>query len=270
MRAPALSELGVTEFLTLARAGYLPKGLVVGSCVFSAGSQYAWSVATGEIQTLSGALRSARHMAIARMRQQAVELHADGVVDVRLEVEHHLWRGARQVAKCIAVGTAVMFDREHAPHVLQGAPSLRLSNNMPFDSDLSGSDFVTLLASGYRPVTVAMGNCVYGLDPRTQREYRGKDAEIGPYTQAFFNARESAMQRLDHDLFKEWPRGHPDCPIGIVGMTVREATYGGAGSSGPPIVEFTAFGTAIAPLSQDDPRRKLQPPKPQVVVPLDR
>jgi uncharacterized protein YbjQ (UPF0145 family) len=267
---PALSELGVTEFLTLARAGYLPRGLVVGSCVFSAGTQYNWQVATGEIKTLSHAMRSARHLAIQRMREQAVQLHADGVVDVRLEVEHHLWRGARQVAKCIAVGTAVSFDRKHAPTALAGAPSLRLSNNAPFDSDLSGPDFVTLLAAGYRPVTVAMGNCVYGLDPRWLRDFRGKDTEMGPYTQAFFDAREAAMERLQSDLFKEWPRGHADCPIGIVGMTVKEATYGGSGASGPPIVEFTALGTAIAPLEQGDPRRKLPQPKPQVVVPLDR
>ena len=32
----ALSELGVTEFLTLARVGFLPRGLVIGSCVYNA------------------------------------------------------------------------------------------------------------------------------------------------------------------------------------------------------------------------------------------
>ena len=56
----------------------------------------------------------------------------------------------------------------------------------------------------------------------------------------------------------------------IVGMTVDESTYGGAGASGPPIVEFTALGTAIAPLAPGDPRRAPTPPKPRLVVPLDR
>ena len=60
MNAPALSELGVTEFLTLQRAGYLPRGLVVGTCVFSAGSQYDWTVRTGEITNLSQAMRTDR------------------------------------------------------------------------------------------------------------------------------------------------------------------------------------------------------------------
>src|SRR4029077_21268111 len=104
-----------------------------------------------------------------RMRAQATELGAEGVVDVRLEVEHHLWRGSRQVAKCVAVGTGVVSDRNHARKSLRSPPSLKLQNGAPFDSDLSGGDFVTLLTAGYRPITVAMGNCVYRLDPRVRR-----------------------------------------------------------------------------------------------------
>ena len=265
----ALSELSVTEFLTLVRIGFVPKGLVIGSCVFTAGSQYDWVVATGEVTRLSSAMRDARKLAIARMRAQAAELGAEGVVDVRLEVEHHVWRGARQVAKCVAIGTAIAFD-DNAPESLKHAPSLRLQNGHPFDSDLTASDFVTLLSAGFRPITVAMGNCVYGLDPRELRKHRGRDDEIVSYTQAFFDARETAMERLQNDLFREYPRGKPDCPTGIVGMTVSESTYGGASGSGPPIVEFTALGTAVAPLADGDPRKATTHPKPRVVVALDR
>ncbi|MFT3842263.1 MAG: heavy metal-binding domain-containing protein [Myxococcaceae bacterium] len=266
----ALSELSVTEFVTLGRLGFFPKGLVIGSCVFCAGTQYQWSVATGEVERLSEAMRIARRSAVERMRAQADKLGAEGVVDVRLEVEHHLWRGARQVAKCVAFGTAVAFDPRRAPEALKHAPSLKLKNGHPFDSDLSTSDFVTLLAAGYRPITVAMGNCVYGLDPRELRKFRDRDAEITPFTNAFFNARETAMQRLQNDLFKHWPPGTPDCPTGIVGMTVSESTYGGQVAGGPPIVEFTALGTAIAPLSEGDPRRAKELPKPKLVVSLDK
>ena len=265
----ALSELSVTEFLTLARIGFLPRGLVIGSCVFAAGSQYDWVVATGEVQRLSAAMHDARRLAVARMRAQAAQLGAEGVVDVRLEVEHHLWRGARQVAKCIAVGTAIGFD-PNAPETLKHAPSLRLDSGAPFDSDLTAADFVTLLAAGYRPITVAMGNCVYGLDPRELRRHRAGDEEIGPYTQAFFDARETAMERLQNELFRDFPRGRKDTPTGIVGMTVSESTYGGQAAAGPPIVEFTALGTAIAPLADGDPRRAPTPPRPKLVVALDR
>lgn len=266
----ALSELSVTEFVTLARVGFIPRGLVIGSCIYSAGTPYDWTVATAEVGPLSTAMREARRLAVLRMRKQAKDLGADGVVDVRLEVEHHLWRGARQVAKCLAIGTAIGFDASYAPAALKHAPSLKLSNGQPFDSDLTASDFVTLLSAGYRPVTIAMGNCVYGLDPRELRAYRGRDDELVTYTQAFFDARELAMERLQHDLFGAFPKGSKDCPTGIVGMTVEEDTYGGGGASGPPIVEFTALGTAITPLRADDPRRGAGLPKPQLVVALDR
>src|SRR5881392_175234 len=102
--------------------GFFPKGLVIGSCVYCAGTQYDWAVETGEVKRLSQAMRVARKNAVARMRKQAAELGAEGVVDVRLEVEHHLWRGARQIAKCVAVGTAVTFDSTHAPPHLRNSP----------------------------------------------------------------------------------------------------------------------------------------------------
>ena len=267
---PALSELSVTEFLTLSRVGFLPHGLVIGSAIIDAGSQYDFRVATAEVTALSHAMRSARWLAVERLRQQAAQVAAEGVVDVKIEVEHHLWRGGRQVVKFIATGTAVALDRQHAPDAVKNAPRLSLANGAPFTSDLTGTDFVALLRAGYRPISVAMGTCVYGLDPRELTRYRGHNAEIASYTQAFFDARETAMERLQRDLFSQHPHGHPDAPTGIVGMIVTETTYGGQTAGGPPIVEFTAVGTAVAPLAPGDPRLVASPPKPRVVVPLDR
>ena len=292
---PALSDLSVTEFLTLSRMGFLPHGLVVGSSVYEAdttsqNSQSLWNilfgnatlapppVVTGEVAALSEAVRAARAFAIQRMCAQAAQLGGEGVVGVRLHVEHHLWRGGHQVAKFVAMGTAVAFDHEHGPAELRGAPSLRLASGAPFSSDLSGPDFVTLLRAGYRPITVASGTCVYQLDPREVQRYRGYNAEIGAYTGAFFDARETAMARLQQDLFSAWPPGHPDAPTGIVGMTVTEEAHrpqtleGRVSANGvlAPIVEFSAVGTAIAPLAPGDPRRSAQRAKPRIVVPLDR
>ncbi|HEY8079488.1 MAG TPA: heavy metal-binding domain-containing protein [Labilithrix sp.] len=295
---PALSDLSVTELLTLSRMGFLPHGLVIGACVFEADTRNIadpsdvfaaifgnaaalgqfTSVPTGEVTALSEAVRAARGQALERMRWQAQQMHAEGIVGVRLEVEHHLWRGGHQVAKFVAVGTAVGFDAQHAPDELRAAPSLRLSNGAPFTSDLSGHDFVALLRSGFRPVAVAGGTCIYRLDTTELQQYRGTNAEIGTFTRAFFDARETAMGRLQYDLFSAWPPGHPDAPVGIVGMTVSENVHrpqalGGRNAlssmSRVPIVEFTAVGTAIAPLAPNDPRRA-DIPKPLAVVPLDR
>ncbi|HEY5372548.1 MAG TPA: heavy metal-binding domain-containing protein [Polyangiaceae bacterium] len=264
---PAFSELSVTEFLTLSRVGYFPHGLVIGSCIFEAGNQYDWTVATAEVTTLSHSLRQARHLAITRMRDQAVQLGAEGVVDVRVQVEHDVWRGARQVAKFVALGTAIGFDPSHLPKQ-QPVPSLHLADGTPFTSDLTGPDFVTLLRAGYRPVTLAMGACVYGLDPRHLRAYRTRDAEVSEYTQAFFDARETALDRLQQDLFRAHPNGTPDAPVGIVGVSVSESLYGGGKSA--PIVEFTAIGTAVAELDPNDPRRGPAHARPQLVMSLDR
>lgn len=266
----ALSELSVTEFLTLARAGFLPRGLVVGSAVLHATTPYNWSVSTAEITGLSRAMRTVRLLAVQRLRKQAAGMGADGIVDVRIDIEHHLWRGQRQVARCLALGTAVVFDRDRAPEALRQAPSLRLKSGQPFDSDLSGSDFITLLHAGYRPISVAMGCCVYGLDPRDLRAFRDEPGEVVPYTRAFLAARELAMERLQQDLFKEHPHSGADAPTGIVGMSVHEEAHGGKGASGVPIVEFTALGTAVAPLAADDPRRATGMPTPTLVVALDR
>lgn len=292
---PALSDLSVTEFVTLSRMGFLPHGLVIGSAVYEAdtsrqnqvdlwtalfgGAQgMVQNVRTEEITMLTHAVASARHLAIERMRHQAAELRAEGVVGVRLDVEHHLWRGGHQVVKFVAMGTAIAFDHEHGPVEYRNAPSLRLADHGPFLSDLNGQDFVALLRSGYRPVTVACGNCVYQLDPKEAIPYHGHNAEIGSYTGAFFDARETAMDVLQQSLFRQFPVGHPDCPVGIVGMTVTESAHrpqtiqGRMNAFGPtvPVVEFTAVGTAIAALHPQDPRRSRERPKPKLVVPLDR
>ncbi len=192
----APGELSVTEFLTLARLGFYPHGLVVGSSLYEAGTQYDWTVSTAEVRPLSDAMRQARGLAMQRMREQASRLHAEGVVDVRLELEHHLWRGARQVVKFVVMGTAIGFDSSRAPEVFAHAPSLRLANGHPFTSDLTATDFVALLRAGYRPVT--HGDVLLRLRPRPARTapVPGQDAEVTSLTQAFFQSQSCTLVRL--------------------------------------------------------------------------
>ncbi|HEY8088523.1 MAG TPA: heavy metal-binding domain-containing protein [Polyangiaceae bacterium] len=270
----ALSDLSVTEFLTLSRVGFLPHGLVVGSAIYDAG----WTNLSGrtqEVVSLSTAMRSARNEAVKRMRDQARKLHAEGVVGVRLSVEHHRWRGGHQVAKIVAIGTAVAADHAHSPDDLKGAPTLHLRDGRPFTSALSGQDFVTLLRAGYRPISISVGCCVYELNGYGVWPYAqaGRNEEIAEYTQALSDAREVAMERMTQDLFAEHglagahaAAGHPDAPVGVVGMKVSEDAHAGNRN----IIEYTAIGTAVAHLQDGDPRRAKVPPAPAIVVPLDR
>jgi uncharacterized protein YbjQ (UPF0145 family) len=276
--SPALSDLSVTEFLTLARAGFLPQGLVIGASVYDAGmtsvmgqgynTAYMPPQFTMEIPAVGNAMRAARRLAIQRMQEQASQLGAEGVVGVRLQVEHHVWHGGHTVARFVALGTAISFDPAHAPKDWADAPSLHLRRR-PFTSDLSGQDFVTLMLAGYRPVSVALGNCVYQVSTlqlgRTAL-WRLGNQEIADYTQAFMNARETAMQNLSKDLFDEFPNtADPDRPIGVVGMSVDELIHKGKDN----LVEYSAVGTAVARLADNDPRRAKQLPAPTVVMPVD-
>jgi uncharacterized protein YbjQ (UPF0145 family) len=270
----ALSDFSVTEFLTLSRFGFLPHGVVVGDALVDAGVNML-SGSTQELSKLSQAMREARRMAVARMRKQASAHQAEGVVGVRLSVEHHRWRGGHQVVKILALGTAVGFDHAHAPPELRGAPSLALANGSPFTSALSGQDFVMLLRAGYRPVSVAVGCCVYELNAYGvwQAAQTGRNTEIVEYTRALFDARELAMGRMTQDLFADFglsgvhqAAGHPDAPVGVVGMKVAEAAHAGAKN----VIEYTATGTAVAPVQSGDPRKAERPPAPKIVVPLDR
>src|SRR5450755_1347014 len=108
--SPALSDLSVTEFLVLSRAGFLPMGMVIGTSVYDAGGamMQSWGQ-TRELTALSSAMHNARRLAVGRMRDQAKAHGAEGVVGVRLQVEHHVWRGGHTVAKFVALGTAIAF-----------------------------------------------------------------------------------------------------------------------------------------------------------------
>lgn len=264
---PALSDLSITEFVALSRLGFFPHGLVVGAAVFDAGwGDGLWNQ-TREVTKVGHAMHAARALAVARMRQQAADVNAEGVVGVRLDVEHHVWRGGHLVARFLAIGTAIGFDASRAPDEIKQSPSLRV-NGHPFTSDLSGQDFVTLLRCGYRPVSLAMGTCVYEIGQMDVAPYLASwsNEEMSVCTRAYMEARETAMQNLTHDLFREVPEGSADAACGIVGMTVTESGH----ASWSNIVEYNAVGTAVAPLRPDDPRRAPQLPAPYVVVPLDR
>ena len=144
----------------------------------------------------------------------------------------------------------------------------RHSPGLGQDADTQDADLRRLLRAGYRPVTVAMGNAMYALNPATYWSVRTswRNEEIEEYTRGFFDARETAMDILAMDLFREFPHGHPDCPAGVVGMTVNEEAHDGIAG----VIEFTAIGTAVTGTQQDDPRKAKTHPSPTIVVPLDR
>ena len=235
------SDLSVNEFLLVKEVGFQPLGLVMGSSIFHVGYHPVRGISE-ELTTLTQALYHSRELAMVRMEEEADALGADGIVAVRLTLTIHQW--GSNVIEFLAIGTAV---KNVAP--VDGVTTWRANNGKPFQSDLSGQDFWTLLHAGYRPVGMVMGNCVYYVAPQ-QLQQGGQNSWgiqqnmqnmelVGP-TQAFYDARELAMERMQVEAESLGAEG-------IVGVTVDESNH----TWGVNVLEFSAIGTAVTALRAD-------------------
>jgi uncharacterized protein YbjQ (UPF0145 family) len=238
------SDLSINEFLLVKQAGFEPLGLVLGSSIYHIGFQQAnWSK-NQEMGVLTQAMYHARELAMTRMEEEADQLGADGIVGVRLDIGRYEW-GA-DLAEFIAVGTAV----KHRGGELHRAP-----NGRPFTSDLSGQDFATLLRAGYRPVGLVMGNCVYHVAHQGLRaawKQIGRNQEMPTYTQALYEARELAMERMQTEANEVQAAG-------ITGVQLVERSHGW----GSHVIEFFAVGNGVVPISETH-----EIEKPTMVLPL--
>ncbi len=235
------SDLSVNEFLLVKQAGFDPVGLVVGSSIYHIGIQMANWKQSQEMTVLSEAMYGARQLAMTRMEEEADQLGADGVVGVRLDIGRYEW--GQDMAEFIAIGTAV----KHREGKLHRAP-----NGRPFTSDLSGQDFWTLLRTGHRPVGMVMGSCVYHVAHRGMLKsiaQTGRNVELENFTQALYDARELAMERMQAEA-------QALSAEGIVGVNLKESSHGW----GSHTIEFFAVGTAIVP--SDDHDGKIEAPTP--------
>jgi uncharacterized protein YbjQ (UPF0145 family) len=238
------SDLSVDEFLLVKQAGFDPLGLVLGSSIYHIGFQQAGWNQSQELGVLTQAMYHARELAMTRMEEEADQLGADGIVGVRLEIGRYEW-GA-DLAEFIAVGTAV----RHREGELHRAP-----NGRPFTSDLSGQDFAKLLRAGYRPVGLTMGNCVYHVGRQgmlASLKQLGRNVEMPNYTQALYEARELAMERMQTEADGLQSDG-------IVGARIVERSHGW----GSHVIEFFAIGTAVVTTRADH-----EIEKPAMVLPL--
>jgi uncharacterized protein YbjQ (UPF0145 family) len=123
---PFTSDLSGQDFWTLIQSGYVPQGLVMGTCVYHIAHQGMMSsisrIGTNvEITQFTEALYDARELAMGRMQTEAEELGAEGIVGVQLLSLPHRWGG--HTTEFFAIGSAVRSLR--ADHVI-ATPSLVL------------------------------------------------------------------------------------------------------------------------------------------------
>jgi uncharacterized protein YbjQ (UPF0145 family) len=124
---PFTSDLSGQDFWTLLQAGYAPRGMTMGSCVYHIAHQKFTSTLGNigqnvEIPKFTQALYEAREFAMARMQAEAEQLHAEGIVGVQLLSLPHRWGG--HTTEFFAIGTAVRPLRED--HVIE-RPTMVLS-----------------------------------------------------------------------------------------------------------------------------------------------
>jgi uncharacterized protein YbjQ (UPF0145 family) len=244
-RMLAATDLSVDEFLLLRRAGFEPLGMVVGSSVYHVGTQSGSWKQNQELQVLTSAMYNARELAMSRMEAEAQALGAAGVVGVKLNIRFLEW--GTDIGEFIALGTAVRHS---------SGQDWRADGGVPFTSDLSGQAFYKLIASGFRPLGLVLGNCVYHVAHQSLGSFMrqvGQNTEVAPFTQALYEARELAMSRMQ----AEAERANA---TSVVETRVEMATHVWASH----IMEFLSIGTAIRPVSGE-----LTLPDPQMVVSLD-
>jgi len=217
------SDLSVDEAILLREAGFDARRMVMGASMFHVGTTWGnWG--NMEISALSSAMTQARHAAMSRMMQQAQGCGGDGVVGVRLEIRMH--HAAHSIAEFVAMGTAVRI-REEAVATLRG---------VPFSSDLSGQDLYLLIRAGYRPVGMVMGCCVYHVARQGMVGFN-TNTELTKYTEALYDARELAMERMQQEARAQGADG-------VVGVQITEQSH----VWGSRAIEFLAIGTAVREL----------------------
>ena len=223
------SDLSVDEFLLVKHAGFEPLGMVMGSSIYHIGFQWQRWNTSQELDVLTRAMYSARELALTRMEEEADLLRADGVVGVHLEFSQYAFE--ENVLEFNAIGTAIRHTA--------GTGAYRTQDNRPFTSDLSGQDFWKLVSAGFRPVSLAMGACVYHIAHMSFMQalkQMGRNQEMTIYSQATYTARELALERMQREAQE---RGG----TGIVGARIEERNWGWGANA----IEFFAIGTAVIP-----------------------
>ena len=238
------SDLSSNEFLLVRQAGFEPVGLVVGSSIYHIGFQAPHITQNVELEVLTRAMYHARQLAMTRMEEEANALGADGVIGVRMEITSCEW--GEGLSEFTAIGTAIRATNGR---------SYRNARGLPFTSDMSGQDFWTLLRSGYLPVGLVMGACVYHVAYQSLGQWFkqvGQNVEMAYFTQAIYEAREIAMTRMQAEALNLNAQG-------VVQTQITMQNYEWEAH----VIEFYALGTAVVAAGDNQPI-----PTPSLTLPL--
>lgn len=236
-----VSDLAVSEFLALRRAGLAPVGQVFGATVLQVTAPTNSGV-SGELKILTRVTNDAWKTVLARLTAEARLLGASAVLGIDLKSVKRGESDSGEVWEFTARGAAVRGVGRPAPG--GDAPVLLAT--------LHGAELVALQQAGARPVGLALGNCAYyriadpppGTPPPSSRPWfgrgSGRNVERTDYTQAVYQARRLAMERLRQDA-------QAVRATGVVDVKVEVEKHPGAatGLFFDYFCHFFAVGTAV-------------------------
>jgi len=198
---------------------------------------------SGIAQPFLDALNTGYATALARLREEAKALGADGVVGIRLSTN-----GLGAGEEFLAMGTAVRAQSTTRPRSL-------------FTTDLSGSDVAKLMQSGWTPVHVEWAGAAHaiytGTNTQFQTSFYAGNTEVDSYTALISRVRADARRRF-HEMVRS---AHAD---GGIVSDMALSTW----EPGERLVAALAvvYGTAIAQFHRTGPA----PVRTLTVMPLRR
>ena len=166
--------------------------------------------------------------AITRMLLEARSMAADGVVDVRLRV-NHLDSGNREF---VALGTAVRAESATRPARL-------------FSTELAGQDVAKLLRAGWVPAGIALGISVAirhdDWATRRQSSWGAGNVEVAGYTELVSHVRADARQRFHRSVAELGADGAIASELSLRIWEIEPSD-----GHRDHVAESTMFGTAVA------------------------
>jgi uncharacterized protein YbjQ (UPF0145 family) len=211
-----------TELYCHLDAGYIPVSFVMGNVAYALGigrgvTGGLRTLARGEVKEYSDLYNDIRHLALHRLEEEARQLGANAVVDVRTELMPFM----PGIVELVMTGTA-----SHHAGFKSGAI---------VTSELRGDELWSLAQMGYVPLKLVMATSVCslgiaaGIGTFFQSISRGELPEL---TQLVYEARERCLERLRHE-------GQAIGAERVMGnrLVIRELSRG--------LIEIVAIGTAV-------------------------
>ncbi len=204
-------------------AGFTPHRFVFGNVAYSIGVGSSITGAfrglkRGEVPQYTQIFDRTRHLALTRLKQEAILGKANAVLGIETSIIPLLG-----VQEMMMIGTA-------SHH-----PALSAYADDPVTSDLTNEELWNLVNMGYLPIKLVMGVSVYSLGLASGLSSSLKSlvgGEVQSLSDLLYEAREKALERVEIDAAK--------CNADeVVGVKTRVYDLGGG------LVEFMVIGTAV-------------------------